>query len=351
MLNRKQLKASSSHVAIVGHITPQEFRLRLAEADMTGGTYNRYLPVFVERSRRLPIPQGVDDHTVAALSAQLDDSIARAREIRQVQLGGDATRLWTVDLYDELTESDGERAEAEFTRRAAPYCLRVGGLLAVLDGRALMSLADLTAAAALIRYSIASARYVLDRQARDPRLDRIRRAIDAAGEAGLSRSAVSGLFSRNLTKEVLDELLAQLTAVGAYEEARQPTRGRPAETYGELFLLLSYLRSRHHDPCTAGAGRPVQHGKLAHHTEKAIIAFDDDGHPLVIDDDGKRGQDPGPRRRLCQLRRDDRGPAPSTGRTAPGWRVAGGVHARRRHQMVRAAQWLNWPVKGGGSCR
>ena len=222
----------SSHVAIVGHITPQEFRLRLAEADMTGGTYNRYLPVFVERSRRLPIPQGVDDHTVAALSAQLADSIARAREIRQVQLGGDATRLWTVDLYDELTESDDEdRAEAEFTRRAAPYCLRVGGLLAVLDGRALISLADLTAAAALIRYSIASARYVLDRQARDPRLDRIRRAIDAAGEAGLSRSAVSGLFSRNLTKEVLDELLAQLTADGAYEEARQPTRGRPAETY------------------------------------------------------------------------------------------------------------------------
>src|SRR5271165_3879852 len=44
VLNRQQLRASASHVAIIGHITPREFRLRLAEADMSGGTYNRYLP-------------------------------------------------------------------------------------------------------------------------------------------------------------------------------------------------------------------------------------------------------------------------------------------------------------------
>jgi len=83
----------------------------------------------------------------------------------------------------------------------------------------------------MVRYSIASARFVLDRQVRDPRLGRIRRAIDAAGHGGLTRSAISGLFSRNLTKEVLDELLAQVIADGEYELSRQATKGRPAETY------------------------------------------------------------------------------------------------------------------------
>jgi len=232
VLNRQQLRASASHVAIIGHITPQEFRLRLADADMTGGTYNRYLPVFVERSQRLPIPEGVSEHTVETLSTKLYDGIAAARDVGQIQLGREATQVWTGTLYDEFTEADDEdRAEAEFTRRAAPYCLRVAGLLAALEGRGLVGPADLGAAAALIRYSIASAKFVLDRQARNPRLDRIRRAIDAAGADGLSRSAVSALFSRNLPRPALEELLAELISGDEYEESLTATRGRPAQTY------------------------------------------------------------------------------------------------------------------------
>lgn len=232
VLNRKQLKASASHVAIIGHVTPQEFRLRLAEADMTGGTYNRYLPLFVERSRRLPIPEGVADHVVQSLSASLRRAIRNAAQSGQLQLGEEATQLWAGELYDELTAGDDEDlAEAEFTRRAAPYCLRIAGLFTVLDGRRLIGKDDLVAAAAVIRYSIASAKFILDRQARDPRLDRIRRAIDGAGPAGLSRSDISGLFSRNLPKAKLDELLAELVSHDEYEESLQHGRGRPAQTY------------------------------------------------------------------------------------------------------------------------
>lgn len=232
VLNRQQLRASASHVAIIGHITPQEFRLRLAEADMTGGTYNRYLPLFVERSKRLPIPEGVHESTVEKLSSKLYDDISEAREVGVIQLGDDAKGLWTGELYEELTEGDDEdRAEGEFTRRAAPYCLRIAGLLAALEGRGLISNGDLRAAAAVVRYSIASARFVLDRQARDPRLDRIRRAIDAAGNEGLTRTEVSGLFSRNLAKVALNQLLAELTEDGQYEETNKATGGRPALMY------------------------------------------------------------------------------------------------------------------------
>lgn len=235
VLNRQQLKASSSHVAIIGHITPREFRLRLAEADMSGGTYNRYLPVYVERSRLLPIPEGTAEDVRTNFGSRLAAAIDKAAVVGCIQFDGEATELWVAELYPELTGADDDdHAEAEFTRRAAPYCLRIGGLLAALDGRALMSKNDLAAAAALVRYSIASARFVLDRQHRDPRLDRICRAIDAAGEAGLTRSAISGLFSRNLTKEVLDELLSQVIATGRYEIARQATKGRPAETYRRI---------------------------------------------------------------------------------------------------------------------
>jgi hypothetical protein len=170
--------------------------------------------------------------------------------VKRICLGREATEIWTDELYREMTAADDEdQAHAEFTRRAAPYCLRIAGLLTVLDnGRSIIGKNEIIAAGALVRYAIASARYVLDRQARDPRLDRIRRAIDVAGDAGLTRSAISGLFSRNLTKEVLDELLALLTADGAYEECRIATRGRPAETYRRVVSSFFVPPTEHGEP-------------------------------------------------------------------------------------------------------
>jgi hypothetical protein len=233
VLNRSTYRASTSHVGIIGHIAPREFRTRLAESEMAGGTYNRFLPFFVERPHRIPLPEALDEESTASLSRKLEQSVLAASDCRLIQLDREATRLWCDELYDEFTGLDeDEAAWTQFTERAAPYARRISALFAALDGRALVDVKDLAAAAALVRYSIASARYVLDGQARDPRLDRIRRAVDAAGDAGLSRTEISGLFSRNIDKTVLDALLDALTeegSYGAYEAAS--SGGRPATRY------------------------------------------------------------------------------------------------------------------------
>jgi hypothetical protein len=233
VLNRKQLRASGSHIAIVGHIAPREFRLRMAEADLAGGTYNRYLPVYVERSRLLPIPEAVSQQEVIRLGSALDVAMGRAAGVAGIQLGREATALWTGELYPELTalDDDDDHAYSELTRRAAPYCLRIAGLQAALDGRARISKDDLTAAGAQVRYCAASAHYVLDGLHRDPRMDRLTRELAAAGEAGLTRTAISGLFSRKLSSTLLDELLAELTASGGYEVVQEQTGGRAVTVY------------------------------------------------------------------------------------------------------------------------
>lgn len=232
VLNRKALHAKTSHVGITGHITPKEFRLRLAEAEMAGGTFNRFLPLYVERSKKLPIPAGVALPVVDRLGGKLSDAITYGKPTRTIGLDDEAVNLWTDELYDELSAADDEdSAWTQFTQRAAPYCRRIAALYAVLDRRYIVSKADLAAAAALVRYSIGSARYVLDARMRDPRTDRIRRAVDAAGDTGLTRKQISDLFSRNVTKVQLDELLAQLVDTGHYERVSIPTGGRPAEGY------------------------------------------------------------------------------------------------------------------------
>lgn len=188
VMNRKQLKASASHIAIIGHVAPREFRLRLADAELAGGTYNRYLPFYVERGKLLAVPEPVAEPVLARLAARLSDAIDTASAITSIQLGRAAISLWSDELYPEFADLDDEDdlAYSEFTRRAAPYCQRVAGLHAALDGRALIGKDDLTAASAQVRYSVASARYVLDGVRRNPREERLIRAINAAGQAGLT---------------------------------------------------------------------------------------------------------------------------------------------------------------------
>jgi hypothetical protein len=232
VMTRKRYSASSSHIGIIGHIPPKEFRRRLAAADLAGGTYNRYLPLYVERSKRLPIPPGVDPKKVGELAERLGQSLADAHKLTRIRMDDEAEQLWCDELYDEFTAADDEEeAWAEFMRRAAPYCLRIAGVYAVLDCRRFIGKGDLTAAGALVRYSTASARYVLGGQLRDPRMDRLTREVDGAGETGLTRTDISALFGRNLPKALLDELLAELLDSDSYEVIQVQTGGRPSQAY------------------------------------------------------------------------------------------------------------------------
>lgn len=231
VLTKSHVRASSSHVAVVGHITPKEFRLRLAESDLAGGTYNRFLPVYVERSKRLPEPDPVPEAALSTASKRLAIAIANGSTVSRIRLGRPAAAIWSDRLYDEFTGDDEDTAWSEFARRAAPYCLRIAGLHAALDARNEISRPDLEAAAALVRYSVDSARYVLARATGNPRLDRIARAIDESPNRYLTRTEVSTLFGRNVRVEVLDELLAQLVDTGDFHRIEVPTRGRPAVAY------------------------------------------------------------------------------------------------------------------------
>ncbi len=227
-MNRKRIVASSNHIAIIGHISPREFRAKIKDADMAGGTWNRYLPFYVERRRRIPLPKGLDEETqLPTLAKQLGEAVTSARGVGSVQLNLEASKLWADELYEEFTEFDEDTAAADFVQRAAPYCRRIAALHTVLDGRALTTAEDLRAAAHLVRYSIASARYVLDPAPRDLKLDKLRRAVDEAGMAGLSLTDARNVFAGHITRDEMDNLIAMLTGDGSYIQEEIRTGGRP----------------------------------------------------------------------------------------------------------------------------
>lgn len=239
VLTKAHVRASSSHIAIAGHITPKEFRLRLVESDLAGGTYNRFLPVYVERSKRLPLPDPVPEHVLAEMGERLSKSLWRGSKIDRIRLSKPSAGLWSEQLYDEFCGDDEDTPWSEFARRAAPYCLRIGALHACLDGRDEISLDDLGAAASLVRYSMDSAKYILARTTGDGRLDKIVRAIDESRTGFVTKTELSAMFGRNLPAAVIEELLNQVVASGNFKCIEIPTRGRPATAFARSDFVLS----------------------------------------------------------------------------------------------------------------
>jgi hypothetical protein len=77
------------------------------------------------------------------------------------------------------------RPGREFTACAAPFCLRIAALYSALAGRRYVSAEDLLAVAEVVRYAMASVRYVLQHSLGDTRLDRLYAAIVEVGERDL----------------------------------------------------------------------------------------------------------------------------------------------------------------------
>lgn len=228
VMTKKKLVATGAHIGIVAHIPPREFRLRLSDREMAGGTYNRFLPIYSHRNALLALPTGARTDVVMAHAKTFRERIDHARTCTAIGMTPAAEKLWEEEYYPELS-SDGEDGPlAEFTARAAAYCRRLGMVYALLDGRSVVEEKHLRAGYALVNYSHASAAYVLGTSSGNPDLDKLMTAVRNAGSAGLKKTDVTKLFSHHNRLQRAD-LITDLLEFPGFTEAEVPTRGRPAK--------------------------------------------------------------------------------------------------------------------------
>jgi hypothetical protein len=234
VLNRLRLHATKPHIALIGHISPRELRAKMQDSELAGGTYNRFLPLFVHRNLTLPESNGAPADLVTQLADQWRTVLARAAPVGEVHLTDDARQLWREVVYPALAGSeDGDGPLAEFTARAAPYAKRLAMVYALLDGTDRIDTGHLTAAWALVRYARASAAHILGAAANgtgDPQLDRLAAAVRAAGPAGLTATEVQRMFKR-LSAPVRSQLTARLLHLPGYGSAQTASEGRPQTVY------------------------------------------------------------------------------------------------------------------------
>ena len=224
-----QLCATSPHISIIGHITTEELRARLTRTDSANGFANRFLFVLVKRSKELPFGGALGDDVIAGLGDRLKAAVEIAARTGRVNWSSGAADEW-ASIYSELSAGQAgllgavtSRAEAQVARLALVYTL--------LDGQTEIGVTHLRAALAVWEYCEASAAFIFGDSLGDAVADDLLRALQLAGSAGLTRTAIRDLLGRHQSADRIGASLALLLNKNLARAEVGDTGGRPTEVW------------------------------------------------------------------------------------------------------------------------
>jgi hypothetical protein len=230
MTRARPLQVEGAHVGLVAHITPRELRIKLSEADLAGGTVNRFLVVLSERPHLLPHEPPMPD--VSDLSYWI------GRHLDQVRAGGGEVRrdrhaeqLWPR-VYEALSADEPDGIIGQVIARGPAQVMRLALTFALVDGASSISKSHLLQGLAVWHYSTRSVRELFGDAQTTTDLRRLAEFIAGAGDAGVTKSEVYRLFSGNRRSSQLTDLIEQLERARVIRGRREETTGgRPAYRY------------------------------------------------------------------------------------------------------------------------
>jgi hypothetical protein len=229
LVRNNPLRATAAHVGIVGHITKDELLRYLTATELANGFFNRFLVLAVDRSKLLPFGSAIDDAQLSEIRDSVRLAVRFAGPERPLAFDDAARERW-IDVYPELSAGQPGLAGAA-TARAEAHVVRVALIYALLDCSERICLQHLEAGLAVWRYSADSARWNFGDSLGDPTADEIWAAAKER-PAGVTRTEVSDMFSRNKKRREIERALSVLEDAGRLRrETRTADRGRPAEIW------------------------------------------------------------------------------------------------------------------------
>ncbi|WP_239122829.1 DUF3987 domain-containing protein [Sphaerisporangium siamense] len=194
------------HVAIVGHIQPKNWGAISGSKDATGGTYNRFFPVWVMQSKKLPVFATPNpEELIKKLGNRFRSMVNFAQEVTELTVPDDVALVFENkhrEICDALTTGNEELGQ--YTERAMAYMIRIAGLYCLADKRTELALTDFDAALALVQYMVETVTYTLPEAEADGNdiPARIVAFIREAGEQGVTSTEVARKFQRVRAAEI-----------------------------------------------------------------------------------------------------------------------------------------------------
>ncbi|MBE7567258.1 DUF3987 domain-containing protein [Acidithiobacillus sp. HP-11] len=160
--------ATRPHISLHGNITPGELAARIEAREVQGGTFNRILMIWAERTCLVAFPAPTDRALVSSFAERLRDIITWAigdypntRDSRRASLTPEAAKLYK-ELYPSLREPHpANELIAAATERRAPICLRIALILAILEKSLMITPEHIKVGHAWAQYGAKTAAYVL----------------------------------------------------------------------------------------------------------------------------------------------------------------------------------------------
>lgn len=222
--------ATGAHISITGHITREELRRYLSATEQGNGFANRFIWICVKRSKFLP--EGGDwrkcENELAPVIERIRRAALFAKQAGEMQRDDEAREIWNK-LYRELSGGKPGLLGAVISRAEA-HVVRLSCLYALLDESSIIRGQHLEAAVALWQYSEDSCRHIFGDSLGNPDADMILRELRSTS-SGLTRTGISGLFSRNKPAAAINKDLDSLVALGLVRCDYRRTEGRSAEVW------------------------------------------------------------------------------------------------------------------------
>lgn len=228
MTRNEPLRATHAHVSVIGDITLEELRATLDSTEIANGFANRFAWVFVQRSKLLPFPTQPDARDFEEIAKRFRQSLRVARQPRLMKFSSAARDIWRV-AYPNLS-ADRDGITGAILARSEAQVLRFSLIYALLDGSDEIGDEPLLAALAAHRYVEASVEHIWKGISGSPDADAILSALRSS-PGGLTRTAISAIFGRNISAGRIDRALQSLVRLGRATLSTEKTNGRPAEVW------------------------------------------------------------------------------------------------------------------------
>jgi hypothetical protein len=222
-------RASTAHIALIGHITQHELRRHTTSLELANGYINRMLLIACRRQRLLPEGGDPDPLAATGLDRLLAAALRQARTAGQIRLDPDARELWH-HAYRRLATEPQHGIVAQITARAEAHVIRLALLYTLTDGQRQIATPHLQAALALQDYAARSAAWALTGATGDPLAEQIHATLQQH-PGGLTRSQISQALNHNQPAGQIDHALHALHAAGRVTATQIPTGGRPAQLW------------------------------------------------------------------------------------------------------------------------
>lgn len=223
------ITASKPHISVVGHITAEELRDRLPRLDTANGFANRFLFVWVSRSKLIPRGSGTLD--LGDLGSRTRRALETAKGIGELSFDQGAGELWD-ELYTEMGDDEVDGIVGALIARDSAHVLRLAVAYAISDApSSVITSEHLRAAWAVWQYCRASVRTIFGDSSGDRNYERLLSAIREAPGQKLDGRQQHGVFSRHLSQDEIERLRAMGERRGELITVSLPGAdgGRPRE--------------------------------------------------------------------------------------------------------------------------